>query len=307
MNRPQLVVHADWSVNPQKRMMACATLGAHGRYQIAQPQPVGNLTTWLARLGAVAQGSTCLIGVDFPIGLPKAYADRAGIGNFMAWLPKSGDAAWASFYDVAETVEQIGTKRPFYPKRSGGTQQQQLVKGLGVEDINALRRACDLAGNGRRAAASLFWTMGAQQVGKAAISGWRDCLVPNMALLHIWPFSGRLSALLAQSEKPFIVAEVYPAEMYRWLGVSFGAGGKQNAAARCQNAAILQNAAKAMEVKINAETEAALTRGFDSDDAFDAFVGVLGMLWVLLGVRPLFEPTRPYVRQIEGWILGQQE
>jgi hypothetical protein len=41
------------------------------------------------------------------------------------------------------------------------------------------------------------------------------------------------------------------------------------------------------------------------EDAFDAVVGLFGMLNLALGLRPLDEPSGERLRRIEGWILGQ--
>jgi hypothetical protein len=45
--------------------------------------------------------------------------------------------------------------------------------------------------------------------------------------------------------------------------------------------------------------------GASGEDRFDAVVGLLGMLNVVLGRRPSGEPDDPLVRRLEGWILGQ--
>jgi hypothetical protein len=86
-----------------------------------------------------------------------------------------------------------------------------------------LRRRCDLAHAGRRAASPLFWTLGAQQVGKAAIHGWKEVLVPGIGMreldVWIWPYSGQLMNLLRPGR--IIIAETYPAEVYTHLGISF--------------------------------------------------------------------------------------
>ena len=42
------------------------------------------------------------------------------------------------------------------------------------------------------------------------------------------------------------------------------------------------------------------------DDAFDAVVGLFGMLQVCLGQRGTGEPDEPVIREIEGWILGRK-
>jgi hypothetical protein len=45
----------------------------------------------------------------------------------------------------------------------------------------------------------------------------------------------------------------------------------------------------------------------DSDDPFDAAVGLLGMLNVVLGYRPAGDAQAEIIRRVEGWILGQME
>lgn len=305
--KPALVVHADWSKNPAKRVMVMA-IWLDGRYQIQAPQPVGNLNDWLLRLqrASLSPNGSIFFGVDFPIGLPFKFAQKAGIEHFLAWLPNTTSLPWAQFYEVAETADEIGLKRPFYPNRPGGTCQQQLIDALGMHRMADLRRRCDFAHPGRRAASPLFWTMGAQQVGKAAITGWRDFIVPKLHQLKIWPFDGQLAGLLPHRNAA-VVAETYPAEVYHWLGITFASGGKGSQDARRENSVCLQMALNELGVEMTAGSHAELWAGFATDDAFDAFVGLVGMLQVVLGKRPLYEPEDAAIRQLEGWILGQQK
>src|ERR1700721_2243563 len=69
----------------------------------------------------------------------------------------------------------------------------------------------------------LFWTLGGNQVGRAAIIGWRDVLGPALRCyptqVLIWPFQGTLGSLLAPSR--IVFAETYPTEFYRHLDVTF--------------------------------------------------------------------------------------
>ena len=84
-----------------------------------------------------------------------------------------------------------------------------------------LSRWCDRATAERPAGAPLFWTLGANQSGKAAITAWRDWIVPALGAhgrnpgrrnrpIRLWPFEGGLHALLAPGVA--VLAEVYPAE-----------------------------------------------------------------------------------------------
>jgi hypothetical protein len=288
---------------------------ADGRYILQAPERVGDTSSWLARLHAAANDGGVFLGVDFPIGLPLAYAERLGIADFLDFLPHLGTGEWADFYCPAEMAEQIGLGRPFYPARPGGTCRQHLLDGLGVSRIDDLRRACDRQHGQRRAAAPLFWTMGAQQVGKAAISGWRDVLAPALRErddVTLWPFAGSLTELLDRSG--IVVAESYPAEFYTHLGITFpkgpdGHGGKRSSFSRAANAPTLLAWAAANSVKLSDDLAALIRSGFGpapaGEDAFDAVVGLMGMLNVLFGHRLAGEPAADAVRRVEGWILGQ--
>jgi hypothetical protein len=49
-----------------------------------------------------------------------------------------------------------------------------------------------------------------------------------------------------------------------------------------------------------------IEQGFpEGDDAFDAVVGLFGMLEVVTGKRQPGEPRDDRIRKVEGWILGQ--
>ena len=302
---PALVGHADWSVDPGKRWLALATRQAGGRYHARAPQPVGPLESLWARLGDEAGGGHVLLGVDFPIGLPAAYAALAGISDFRAALEGFDDR----FYAVAERPEEIDLGKPFYPMRPGGRRRQQLLDGLGLASWSDLLRRCDRRSPTRSAAGAIFWTQGAQQVGKAAITGWRDLLAPALRAgfdLALWPFQGKLDDLLTRHR--IVVAETYPAEVYRHLGLDLR-GGKRRPAVRRSNAAGLLAWATSAAFEPDPALVAGIEDGFGSDlcgeDRFDAVVGLFGMLGVVLGRRLSGEPDEPLVRQIEGWILGQ--
>lgn len=279
---------------------------------------MGDPLTLLSRLRAQAgPDSAVLLGVDFPLGLPLAYAERAGVDDFAALLPQLGQGEWRDFYRVAEQPAEISLRRPFYPLRPGGARQSHLVQALGLPTAAALRRRCDRQQPHRPAAAPLFWTIGAQQVGKAAISGWRDLLGPGLARgdLALWPFDGPLADLMPSGR--IVVAETYPAECYRHLGVRFSqprAGalsGKRVQGARAAQAQTLLDWACQTGVDIDPALRVAIEDGFgatvDGEDRFDAVVGLFGLLNIVLGRRPSGDPTDPAIGRIEGWILGQIE
>lgn len=314
MRPPEIVVHADWSIDPAKRWCARAVRLAAGGYAALAPQPVGSLDDFMASMVAAAgPGGTVLAGFDFPLGLPRAYAQAAKIDNFTAALADFGRGRWRDFYTPAERADEIDLRRPFYPARPGGTRHRDLYQALGFSSINALRRRCDLATATRFAASPLFWTLGGQQVGKAAISGWRDLLAPARRrgeALSLWPFDGGLADLL---DRPgIVVAETYPGEVYSHLRLRVGAANKskRRQADRRDDGDTLLDWAAAARVQIAAALTADIRDGFGDtttgEDRFDATVGLFGMLNVALDLRPPGDPTERVLRQVEGWILGQQ-
>jgi hypothetical protein len=309
MSLPALVAHADWSVRPDKRWMATALLQPGGRYLVLPPAGVATLDGFWARLEADAPPGAILLGFDFPIGLPAAYAERAGIEDFRVALDRfDGD-----FYQVARSPEEISLARPFYPDRPGGRCRRDLLDALGLDTWDRVHRRCDRATATRPAACPMFWTLGGNQVGKAALNGWRELLGPARRAgidAAIWPFDGALAALLRTHR--FVVAETYPGEVYGHLGLR-GAlrsrGGKRRQAARAACAALLLAWAARSEIALAPALVDDLKDGFGprpgADDPFDAVVGVCGMLNVVRGARPSGEPDDPVVHRIEGWILGQ--
>lgn len=315
---PELVVHADWGSEGKKRWMAVAVREG-GRYTARTVERVGPLDSLLARLrDRAGPAGGVFLGFDFPVGLPAAYARRAGISNFPAALPQLGRPPWEAFFLRAAQPDQVSIGRPFYPLGSKkGSSRAHLVRGLGCESMADLLRTCERATPTRRDACPLFWTLGGNQVGPAAIIGWRDVLAPaarDAAVpLALWPFQGGLADLLAPDR--IVVAETYPTEFYGHLGVAFPTAtrgqksGKRVQAHRAANAATILKRAADMGVAVEEGLRSSITDGFgpgkDGEDPFDAVVGLFGMLNVLLGHRPPGEPDLPEVRAVEGWILGQ--
>lgn len=309
--QPSVVAHADWSTDAKKRWCAIAVFDADGCYQSDAPELVGDLATYFSRLqGRAGTDAAVLCGFDFPIGLPAGYASRAGLTGFPDALLRFGQDPWRDFFSPAPTEQAISIRRPFYPQRPGGTKKHHLVSGLDLQNARELYRSCDLHPH-RGPAEALFWLIGPKQVGRAAITGWQDLLAPAMrsdSPPSIWPFDGRLTELLARPG--VIVAETYPAEVYRHLDLGIRGNGrsKRCQADRAADAGALAAWARTNRVRLTNPLHTEILDGFgggsDGEDRFDAVVGLFGMLNVVLGNRPSGEPDDETV-QIEGWILGQ--
>jgi len=310
VNKPTLVYHADWSSTASKRWCAKATLDADGLYTASEPNPVGDLTLLFKSLRAEAGAlGTVFAGFDFPIGVPAHFARRAGISRFRDFLPELGKGVWKNFYSVCNTPEQLSVHRPFYPNQSLGRHSQQYLLDAHIaETMLALLRLCELGGNGQRQACCLFWTLGGNQVGKAALIGWRDVLAPALqdgSAIRLWPFDGQLKSLFVPGA--LVVAETYPAECYGWFS-NRPLGSKGDPENRKKLSALLSEWAGINNVIIDEGLRKEMRNGFlnGHDDAFDAVVGLFGMLQVCLEERATCEPQDETIREVEGWILGRK-
>jgi hypothetical protein len=202
MHHYQLITHADWGSNAKKRWFATAR-SEGGTYRLQGPEQLGEVSTFLARNRPHDPQARWLAGFDLQIGIPEAYAAAAGISEFTPWLRGLGRGDWDRFFDVATTAGEISLQRPFYPNNPGGRRQAHLLDGLGINTMSDLLRRCDRPSETRGAASTLFWTLGAKQVGKGAIIAWRDLILPALSgdapAAALWPFEGTLEQLRAHT------------------------------------------------------------------------------------------------------------
>lgn len=210
---------------------------------------------------------------------------------------------------MCDTAEEISLHRPFYPQVSSkNARQDHLRERLGVGDVKILRRYCERQTETRKAACPLFWTLGANQVGKAAISGWRDVIQPaRKAGALLWPFDGDLTALSESGR--LVICETYPAEAYGHVCVRFAPGAsKQRQTNRRAATDTLQTRSFKHGIQFSDAMRDDLANGFGSaktgEDRFDAAIGLLGMIEVVDGRRAA-GPTQIEDAPSEGWILGQ--
>jgi hypothetical protein len=308
---PGLIAHADWGTDPKKRQVALAERHPDGGYHvlsIAQADPMavqaGDLRMGLT--GSPGSDGLLLAGFDFPIGLPRAYAERAGVTYFPDFLPEIGHGEWEQFAQVAETAAEVSLHRPFYPARPGGTAQAHLYDGLGLTR-QQLRRRCDGTD-----AETTFWTLGGKQVGKAALSGWRFLADAPVEAVRYWPFYGALETIFEEDPTGVVVAETYPRQFYRYFrDGAEGRGSKRKQQDRLKWMPRLLDWASSLAVTWRDEIHARVVAGFsndaDGEDEFDAVVGLLGMIAVVTGVLASGEPSDDEaVVNIEGWILGRE-
>jgi hypothetical protein len=300
-----IAAHADWSTDPRKRWVSIARSDGRG-WRAAAPAPVGDPAALAAAL--IAEGAPVAIGLDLPLGVPRGFAEGRAEAGFVDFL--RGLARHPGFFAVAPTLEDVSRTRPFYPARGvKGMTRLAHARALGLPDARGLSRLCDRATAERPAGAPVFWTLGANQSGKAAIAAWRDWLAPGLAggaPYALWPFAGGVHALLARGRA--VLAEVYPAEALRHCGLVLR-GSKRAQADRAALGDALLGAMDARRVVPSAALRAMVADGFGADaageDRFDSVIGLLGLVGVLDGARPDFVPQDEAVRRWEGWVLGQ--
>lgn len=300
-----IAAHADWSTDPRKRWVCIARRGAEG-WRAEAPMPAGDPGALAA--GLIAEGVPVALGLDLPLGVPRGFAEGRGEAGFPEFL--RGLATRPGFFAVAASLAEVSRERPFYPARGvKGMTRAAHAAALGLADARGLSRWCDRATAERPAGAPVFWTLGANQSGKAAIAAWRDWLVPGLAAgapYALWPFAGGIHALLAPGRA--VLAEVYPAEALRHLGLVMR-GSKRVQRDRAALGGALLDVMAARGVTPSRALRGMAEEGFGADaageDRFDSVIGLLGLIGVLDGARPDFVPEDDAVRRWEGWVLGQ--
>ncbi len=293
-----------------------------GVWLAGAPEPVGEAGSLLGRLRRRAAGRHVGFGIDCPLGLPRAYVRRhctdiLGFRHFLAGLENR-----PALFDVCGRLDEVNGSRPFFPRHGKlGMTRASHAAALGLADAASLSRVCDRATPTRAPGAPLFWTLGANQSGKAAIAAWRDLIVPALRepdpALYLWPFDGDVAQLaIAFAARPgaagVLLAETYPAEALDQLGLRLtkaaGRGSKRRQGDRAGLAGGLRRAMDDAAMTPSASLRAALLDGFGADtageDRFDSLLGLLCVVSVLDGRRLDGVPDDPWIRDWEGWVLG---
>ncbi|MBM3634755.1 MAG: DUF429 domain-containing protein [Actinobacteria bacterium] len=282
-------------------------------WQLAAPEPWDERRHMQAILDP--GDAAVLAGFDVPLGVPVAWAHLAGVRSFRDLLGLIADDAWPHLLDPAPTPADIGPRRPFYPRAPGGSRRQHLVDALGLQSADDLFRACDRpVPDVMGAAAPVFWLVGPQQVGKAAITAWREVVVQAAARGHVrlWPFDGDLLDLFSPGRSA--ICECYPRAAYEWpLGFPRTGWSKRRQADRRARArdALAWIAASGLSVRLHPDARAALDDGFgplpSGEDPFDATMGALQLIAVVEGLVPAGPAAHLPGTQlmVEGWILGR--
>lgn len=275
-----------------------------GGWLVQAPVLVGAPETLLTRL----EQRPLALGLDCPLGLPAAFAARhlPDVPDFPTWL--AALAPDAALWQPAATLAEVVPARPFYPGgASRGARRAAHAAALELTPRD-LSRLCDRATDERPAGAALFWIVGANQSGRAALHAWRTLVIPALRAgqARLWPFAGPFRSLLGPGT--VAIAETYPAEAMRHLGLR-PAGSKRRQGDRAAYAPGLRAGMDRLRAAPTAALAATIEAGFGADaaaeDRFDCVLGVLGLIGVIDGHRPDGAPAIEALTRWEGWVLGQ--
>ena len=162
-------------------MVATAELEG-GVYRVRSPRTVGEVGGLIERMGlTAAAGRSTLLGFDFPIGIPRAYALRAGIANFAVWFRNLDlDSPFFSVATISRTSRPSDRSFPDRLRSGSRASRSATAKRSGSRLTTLSARPIERTVTAR-AASEMFWTLGPSAVGKATLAGWRDTIRPALA------------------------------------------------------------------------------------------------------------------------------
>jgi len=299
------LVHSDWSLHPNKRWSAVAIRDS-SEWSVESLGQTPAPDTFLSYL--LDDDFKTLAGFDFAIGLPKVYLDKIE-PDFLSLLSMLGHEPWHELALVAKFPSEVSIPRPFYPHCARrGVKRLELLNALQLDPNEDMLRECEKVTIHRGAASPLFWTLGAKQVGKAALSGWKDILVPaRKSGACIWPYDGALSSLTTNT---LTIAETYPAEAYGHVEIDLRQSmSKKRQTDRRAAMSALRKRCNDYKIELCENVRFNIDDGFGPDssgeDPFDALAGLISMIEVSDGRRAEAPNSIIFSKRSEGWILGQ--
>src|SRR5579875_2121118 len=209
-----------------------------------------------------------------------ATASSRSVRSRMSLSPRTPGSAWWSDSTSPSASQRPTPSPPASRTFSTPCNVSAPAQGLGVP-FERLRRRCEHAyastasEPGRRAASPIFWLVGGQQVGRAAIHGWRHVLqraLGNGRDVALWPFHGSLETLFSTHQ--VTIVEAYPGEFKGHLGLGRTRWSKRSSHDRAARGAELLGWARRHCVDIERELANWVLEGCGpgpgGEDPFDA-------------------------------------
>ncbi len=281
-----VIVSADWGREVGKRAAYIARCEPSWTVKRASPPRDGWTLTALVEIGRALgheTGAPVLIGIDAALGVPSAFAERYGTGDFKNWLLDLWRAG--GLEDESPSAEAWSPERPFFGVPPGKGSLNAFFEAVGGRCV--LLREIERLTGGK----STFIVRGIPgSVGSGSRALWREtaALIDEQPSdVHIWPFDGSLEQL--SSGKQIVLAETYPRASYavalsEQLPAALSPIAKTKAPAR---AAALDELQQAAWLRASGVALEDLDPAYANEDDFDALMTAAALMRLVAESRPL--------------------
>jgi hypothetical protein len=303
IDRPEVIVCADWSKGHGKRSVYVARVGERTIRRVA-----GRKWSFGKVMGLAAeeqQRGPVLVAFDVTLGVPSSYFKAAqeveswvSAHNFIDWLAFA--AATPNFFAAVGAASEWSVRRPYFTVPAGKGSYGAFERAAKSHGVN-LKRQIDTLTGGK----SAFAIGIPGHVAPAAQTLWEElaaALAPERSF-SIWPFEGTLAALF--HSKRIVVGEIYPRAAYT-TALANQLPDRLRALKKTK-CSVRHGALKALESADWVRRPEVTVNGFepawDSEDDFDALMTSAAML--RYAIEGLSFSVSTYEDPVaEGGILG---
>lgn len=278
IDRPEVILCADWSKGHGKRSVYVARVGERTIKKVAGRK--WSFGTVMRLAADEQQRGPVLVAFDVPLGIPSSYFKAAekveswvSAHNFIDWLAFA--AATPNFFTAVGSASEWSVTRPYFRVPAGEGSYAAFEKAAKSHGVN-LKRQIDTMTGGK----SGFAIGIPGHVAPAAQTLWGE-LAATLALeraYRVWPFEGTLRALF--DSKRIVVGEIYPRAAYTTaLANKLPDRLRVLKKTKCS---VRRDALKALEsadwVRRSEVTVDGFEPAWDSEDDFDALMTSAAML-----------------------------
>lgn len=285
-------IGCDWSTRSNHRAVAVARLD-NDRYEVDSVSPPAggwelDALVEFARAIVAGTDAPCVVGIDVSLGIPYALGQRIGLG-FRGYLAGLDETA---FENAATTPKEWAPTRPFFRIAAGTGGKQRFIDAAGGDSMQ--RRQFEIL-TGANPTFALSGIPGV--VGGATRSFWQ-ALRSHRHPVPLWPFDGRLDALLERDR--VVLAEAYPKLIYGIvLADALPAPMQPIAKTKAdQRRVVVERLGDPVWARVTVELLDAMSA---NENDFDAAMLALGLARLGTQAHPL---ARMIDRRFEGALLG---